>query len=728
MTTLAAMPAQSVDVNGSILRSTGGPPTAGEILSMLRRRTVLIAGLSVFFCAIGMAGFLTWWFYFPGYLGESLIECISNIPVTSLSLEQQRMQQDEHERFVQSQALLIKSPSVLGESLKISAVKETNWYRTIHRPGRELLELTDDLSAGPVRGTNFLRVAIETHVPQDAPVIVNEVVNQWYQIVKKQIAEEFATDAIAGYQKELADTENRITEKRERLKDIVQRLPAGAKENPGNNITAQQVHQYGEQVAIAQLEVSSLDQYRQIYNDPEGVAVTAEDRAVVEQDPQVFELSRTLLYYQQQQAADEKVYGKGHLTWRQIGAQVAATEKRLNELRLQKLRERKADIRDAANTAYENSRHNLFLLQERLAKAEAELQDQDRLLFDYSEIDQRLQQDINLQIGLQNSIRNLQRVLTQRRAINVNISQPAVLPLIRNSPSLWLIPMIGVLSIALAMSVGLGLELIDTRVRTSQDIIRHLDVALLGAVPDTDDEEIPIEHVETAVRDLPHSMVAEAFRRIRTNLHFSAPAERQRSVVITSPQPEDGKTTVACNLAFATANAGKSVLLIDANLRRPALHNVFQSLGDNGLSNILVGEGTLGACVMKSNVPRLDVLGSGRIPPNPAELLGSPQWRALLAEAISRYDQVLIDSGPVLLTNESVLAATAADGVVLVIRAHRNSRGVARRACGLLSDVNAKMLGVVLNAARVTRGGYFREQLRHYYDYRPEDDALARKS
>lgn len=224
-------------------------------------------------------------------------------------------------------------------------------------------------------------------------------------------------------------------------------------------------------------------------------------------------------------------------------------------------------------------------------------------------------------------------------------------------------------------------------------------------------------------------MVAEAFRRIRTNLHFSAPAERQRSVVVTSPQPDDGKTTVACNLAFATAQAGRSVLLIDANLRRPALQSVFKGMGDSGLSNILVGEGTLAACVIKTDVPRLDVLGSGRIPPNPAELLGSPQWRALLAEANSRYDQVFIDAGPVLLTNESVLAATAADGVVLVIRAHRNSRGVARRACGLLSDVNAKVLGVVLNAARVTRGGYFREQLRHYYDYRPEEDALApRKS
>ena len=229
-----------------------------------------------------------------------------------------------------------------------------------------------------------------------------------------------------------------------------------------------------------------------------------------------------------------------------------------------------------------------------------------------------------------------------------------------------------------------------------------------------------IERVESALLDVPGSMVAEAFRRIRTNLQFAAPAERQRSILITSPQPDDGKTTVACNLAVAVAQGGRRVLLVDANCRRPGLHKVFKNVGPKGLSNILVGEGSLASYVTRTDIPLLEVLSAGPIPPNPAELLGSEQCRTFLEEATAGYDQVIIDSTPVLLASDALVLATAVDGVILVIRAKANSRGVARRACTLLTDVSAKMFGAVLNAAQAARGGYFREQLRTYYDYQAE--------
>lgn len=729
MTTLPAITAERIEipVNGISGPMGGTPPSASDIMSMLRRRTLLIVFLSVMLCGIGLAGFYAWWMYFPGFLGESLVELISNIPETTLNLEQQRLQQDEHERFVLSQAVLLKSPTILSEALQINAVQETQWYKDVKSRKREpLTELTEQLSAAPVRGTNYLRVSMETRRPEDAPVVVNEVVNRWLYTVRTRTAEEYASAPLASAQTNLDEVVKVITEKRDRLKDIAQRLPAGAKEDPANNIVAQLVRQFGEQTAQLQLEVSHLEQYRKIYNDPEGVAVTAEDRALVEQDPQVAELSRALFLFQQQRASDERVYGAGHAATRQIDAQIAAAEERLAQLRIEKLRERRADIKDSANTGYENTRHALFLAQENLAKAEAQLQDQDRLLFDYQDLEAEINQDTKYRLDLEDYIKGLRRVMTQRRAINVNVAQSAVKPLERNSPSLWLLPVIAVFSLVLSVGLALALELIDTRVRTSQDIVRHLDVALLGAIPDTDDEEIAIKHVETASRDAPGSMVADAFRRIRTNLQFSAPVERQRTVLITSPGPEDGKTTVACNLAFTIAQGGRRVLLVDANLRRPALSQIFGA-GQRGLSNILVGDATLTDCLFKTNVPRVDLLPSGRTPPNPAELLDGAQWRNLVEEMTSKYDQVIIDGSPVLLANDSVLMATEVDGVILVVRANQNSRGVARRACHLLHNVRAKLFGIVLNAARVTRGGYFREQLRAYYDYQPDEKELARR-
>lgn len=728
MTTLATTVSERIALPIPARREDGGegfvPPSASDILAMLRRRSVLIVALFILFSALVVGGFFAWWYLLPGYRGECLIECVSNIPERELTLEQERMRQDEHERFVLTQAQYLKSPSILGEALKVNAVKETNWYKSVDRRGLEpLLELDEDLSAAPVRGTNLLRVTIECRDLKDPAVIVNEVVTRWYDTVKRRTAEAFASDALDAGKKEEEDLERLIAEKRDRLKAIAQRLPAGARNSPGENITAQQVRQFGEQVAQLQLELSQLDQYRAIYGDPEGVAVTAEDRAIVEQDPQVAELGRALFLLQHQRASDEKVFGAGHAELRRIDAQIAAAEAKLSQLRLERLRERRADIREAANTAYDNTRHALFLAQENLAKAEAELQDQDRLLFDYTMLEDQILEDVKYQLQLSDWIKSLARIKSQKTAINVNIAQPAIDPLERSSPSLFVLPIGLFFALALSAGIGLMVELMDKSVRTSQDIVRHLDVAMLGAIPDTDDEEVAIDRVETAVRDHPSSMVSEAFRVVRANLQFTAPAERQRSIVITSPRADDGKTTVACNLAMSVAQGGRRVLLVDANFRRPAVQRIFDVVKAKGLSNILIGDGDLASYAVKTDIPLLEVLGSGPTPPNPAELLGSPQCRAFLQDAVLRYDQVIIDTPPVLLASDGVVLATTVDGVILVVRAKRDSRGVARRACTLLADVNAHIFGAILNAAQHTRGGYFREQLRDYYDYHAVDDA-----
>lgn len=702
----------------------GAPPGVADVLMMLRRRTVLVLVLFVLFSGLACGGFALWWYVFPGFRGECLIECVSNIPEKELTTEQERLRQDEHERFVLTQAILLKSPSILGEALKVNAVRETAWFKSVQdRKLAPLLELEQDLFASPVRGTNFLKVAIECRDSKDPAMIVNEVVRQWYHAVKKRTAEEFTTDALDAANKELEGLEKSLEEKRERLKVLAQRLPAGARQNPAENITAQQVRLFGEQVAQGQLERSQLEQYRTIYNDPAGVGVTAEDRAIVEQDLEVAELARVANLLAQQRAADEQVYGSAHSVFRTLDAQIKAAETKLEQMRLKKLRERQADIREAANTAYDNTRHSLFLAQENLAKAEAELLDQDRMLFDYSELEVDAYHDSQYRLQLSNYIKSLERIKSQRMAINVNVAQDAIQPLERSSPSVFLLPMGILFAMMMSVAIALGLELLDKSVRTSQDIIKHLDVAMLGAIPDTDDEEMAIPRVETAVRDHPRSLVAEAFRGIRTALQFSAPAERQRSIVVTSARPEDGKTTVACNLAMAVAQGGRRVLLVDANLRRPSLQNVFSAIKAKGLSNLLIGEGVLESFVVKTELPLLDVLGSGPLPPNPAELLGGEPCRAFLLEARSRYDQVIIDAPPVLLASDASVLSTLVDGVILVVRAKENSRGVARRAITTLSDVNAHLFGAVLNAAQVTRGGYFREQLRAFYEYQPDAGA-----
>lgn len=702
---------------------TGGSSlTAGDLWTMLRRRTLLIVLLFVLFSAIAVGGFIAWWIYLPGYRSYSLIECISNIPEAGLTVEQRRLQREEFERFVLSQSLLIKSPSNLRSVLQSSAVRETQWWQEIEarassKPNLHLIELTDQLSAAPVRGTNYLRVSMEYHNRKDPAVIVNEVVRRWYETVKKRSAEEFASEPLEAVRQEAEELDKEIRSKRSDLASIAARLPAGARLDPARNVVAEQVRQYGEQVAQYKLELAHLQQYRDAYNDPQGVAVTAEDRAIVQADPQIAALTQQLMLLEQQRAADVKSKGENHRIIKQLDAQIAATEAKRSQLEIQKLQERRADMREATETAYANTQYALLLAQENLTRAEAELQDQDRLLFDYSNLEAELEEDVKYRIELGNQIRDLTRVVRQQTAVNVNIAVPAIEPLEQSSPSPLLLPIGVFLAFAMSVGIGLGLEMLDTSVRTTQDITRHLDIAMLGAVPHTDDEEVAIDRVETAVRDAPRSMVAEAFRRIRTGLQFSAPAEQQRTVLVTSPRPSDGKTTVACNLAMAVAQAGRRVLLVDANFHRPCLQRIFANVDKTGFSNILIGQAMLDGTVQSSTIPSLDVLGAGPIPPNPAELLNGEPCKALLHEAAARYDQVIIDTSPVLLASDGLVLSPLVDGVILVVRAQKNSRGLAKRACTLLDSVGAHLFGGVLNAALVTRGGYFREQLRAYYDY-----------
>ena len=718
MTTLPGTIQERIGLPGPEPGGLGEPSSAltpGDLLAMLRRRTVLIAVLFVVFSGLSVGGFIYWLVEHPGYRSECLIECVSNRPNADLDVNQDLPRQEEYDRFVATQAMLIKSRDILDDVLKLTAIKETNWYRNL-KDGQRLLQFEQELIASPKRGTNLLGVAMVCKDRSDPATIVNAVVSEWRTEVERRSSDAYATD-LANAQEERRKLDETIAEKRDRQRTILEKLPPGAQVNPAANITAQEVRQYGQQVGLLGLELNQLAHYRAIYTDPERVAPTPEDRMIVEQDPEVAQLVRTKFLLQQQRAADERIYGSSHRALKQLDAQILAAEEQLTQVRALRLAERQAEIREAANTAFFNTQRALFLAREDLATAEAKLQDQDRLLFEYDTLKAEIEMHLEHKKQLITHINTLDRIVLQRKAIDVRVAQPAVKPLKRHSPNLMLLPVAVFFSFALAVAIGLGLELIDTSVRTPQDIVRHLSIAMLGVIPDIDDEEVEIERVETAVRDNPQSMVAEAFRGIRTNLQFAAPTEHQRCLMITAARPEDGSTTVVSNLAIAVAQMGKRVLIIDANFRRPGIHAVFGKKRDEGLANILIGGGALGDFLQTTDSPLVDILPSGPTPPNPAELLGSERFQALINDAKSRYDQIMIDTAPVLLASDALVVGSVVDGTLLVVRANIASRGVARRATSLLTDVGARIFGGVLNAAQARRGGYFREQLRTYYDY-----------
>jgi polysaccharide biosynthesis transport protein len=201
-------------------------------------------------------------------------------------------------------------------------------------------------------------------------------------------------------------------------------------------------------------------------------------------------------------------------------------------------------------------------------------------------------------------------------------------------------------------------------------------------------------------------MEAEAYRGVRTALYFSA-REGHRIVQITSPNPGDGKTTVASNLAVSIAQSGRRTLLIDADLRRPTVHKVMNLPNEVGLASVIAGMVDPQEAVRETGVPNLSVLTTGPIPPNPAELLTSSHFKELLDFFRDRYDFVIVDTPPVLAVTDPCVVAPRVDGVVLVIRLVKNGRPMAERAKELLAGLGVSVFGVIVNAVEDGAiGGY----------------------
>jgi capsular exopolysaccharide synthesis family protein len=217
------------------------------------------------------------------------------------------------------------------------------------------------------------------------------------------------------------------------------------------------------------------------------------------------------------------------------------------------------------------------------------------------------------------------------------------------------------------------------------------------------------------------SPLAEAYRHLRTSVLLSTAGGAPKSLLVTSSLPGEGKTTTAVNTAISLVQTGASVVIIDADMRRPRLQTIFEMHEQEGLSSILSSDTTeaeMLELVKTDEATGLNVLTSGPIPPNPAELVGSDQMRRLMTALQSRYNYVVVDSPPISSFTDGVLIATMVDGVLLVVHGGKSSRHIVRRSKQLLSDVGSKVFGVVLNNVNLQSHDYYYYQSyygRKYY-------------
>lgn len=302
----------------------------------------------------------------------------------------------------------------------------------------------------------------------------------------------------------------------------------------------------------------------------------------------------------------------------------------------------------------------------------------------------------------------------------VDIIDAAVAPGAPVSPNMNQNLMLGaIIGLALGIAVTFLREYLDVRIRTPEDLKRHgLQMSTAVALMDSELKNlgakgiVPFDGKQIDAHMLtltnPLTPVAESFRRLRTSIQYARLDKPLRSLVVTSPNPSEGRSTVVANLAVAFAQAGKRVLLLDTDLRKPALHSEFGLNREPGLCDYLFGESTQEEVLQKRIIENLDIIAAGKIPPNPSEILGSEKVRHFLETMKESYDIVLLDSPPLLAVTDASILSTLVDGVVVVVSSGSTRIETLQQSLEALQNVGSKLVGIVLNRFDFKKayGGY----------------------
>jgi len=332
---------------------------------------------------------------------------------------------------------------------------------------------------------------------------------------------------------------------------------------------------------------------------------------------------------------------------------------------------------------------------------------------EYEVTQHELKRSTNALETLVNKIKDV-RIAEDFDAIRVTVVDPVTASTVPVEPKVVQILIIwSIGGLAIGMGLAYLLSIMDHTVRDPEEFQKLTGATLLGMVPlITNRRGAEPSVVGRWVALHPRSTEAEAYRTVRTAVHFGQRTRDARCLLFTSPSQGDGKSVTCANLAASMALNGLKVLLVDADLRRPSQHKIHGLSNDVGLTNALVDDRPFDELVHTSTIPNLDLVSSGPIPPNPAELLSSVEFDKFLAEARKRYDRVLIDAPPTLPVTDPTVLAGRVDGTILVVNSDHSRRNEVRDAARILTSVGGSVVGLIVNMVD-SRSGYYNQ---YYYN------------
>ncbi len=714
------------------------PITVGggiDPVKLIMRNLWLLAGAGMAGAFIGAAAHFALLFVYPVYKPKAVFECNSPVdnpyrPTGAGSVSTQ----EELQTFMQTQVRIMTSDEVLERVARSPrlAAEAPNWIKWyLNSDGTTdqnavFKELQDEIRARTIPQTRLIELTFGWKKSQDAAGVVQLVMNEYMDLVRAQGDNEFK-DQTAALSKNIKDLEDEIGRLKTRRAGIIRDKSIDSSD-PRLNETTMRLEGLGRERLMLMGQKRDTETRISIredqLNDQGGagaIQIPEEIKSRVSVNPQILNIEQSIALYESEldglrrkgMTPENRVFKRTQSTLEAYRQKLEQTRQELEErefrAELELLRTQLRSVESQLDTV-DNERKELLTRQTELTQTLSELND----------IDDRIKQSDFQASQAREKLKELNAITAMPTANRIQVRTPTIRP--PREPVfprlIFLVPAGGILCLALVGGIVVLREVVDQRIKSPSDVTMLNRTTLLGWVADVQEDPSQPAVVETAFRDRPKGIIAENFRQLRSSLAKRIEPAGRKTILVAGCMPSSGTTSVVSNLALSFASAGKSVLVIDANLRRPALHKVFGVQDRPGLGEILAGEATLSAAAKPlDDAPGLSVIWAGEKEKRVYESLATEAMGKVLQEARGKYDIVLVDCSPAVVAGDANAIASRADASILVARAFSDKRGMVNRIKNELLEARGEFLGVVVDGVKHSAGGYLRGNIKAAHEY-----------
>ncbi len=703
-------------------------------LRVLRRYWKGIILWGVVGAILGTGAFFLFSRIYPLYTGEVLFEVRPGLGEATEIGTTETINDKMVERVQATQTYLIVDRSILSEALSDRTIRETTWIQQFIDPVSQILlvdkavdEFEEELKPQIKRGTNLYGVRWSTHVPADIPIILTAVAKEYLKRTK-QLDEVSFTDNARLFEEEGRRIRLALLDLNDELMGYIQAKGITTLDDTRFSADMFEIQKLTESMTITRSSLTmAVQQYSQVAAKLDGtLESTMEDRLIAERDPIIMRQQQALEVLEANLRAFRERLEFSHPQVKEAEIAVRATKDQI-ESKIESIIRRNLDaqLRDLITSKEQ--------LTNQLTRFEAQIEAKDAALRDLAANQSTYEHMASLrkQLELQRDenqklTSNLRMMQARADASRVRQATRVLEPRIKSFPKIEImIPAGSFLGVAVFVGFIFFRETTDQKIRSASDVLIIPGAKVAGVLPDVHEDPSGLETAELAVIHSSEGIFAESCRQAWAGVNRTLQRSAHQSMLVLAVAPEAGATTIIGNFAVSAHTSGSNVVVIDCNFRRPNLAATFD-LEDSslGVADLLIGTVELDEVVQHTDTG-VDVISAGTPANRLSQRLGSERMKSTFAQLRAKYDLVLIDVPPSIVAGDAVLLANLVDSIILVVHSDRDDRGMVARVLRELGESSGDILGVVVNAAVGTVGGYFRKNylaMVSYSDQEDEDD------